>query len=276
MRPQAFRAPSLDAPKGRVEEVILRCDTLWINTDRGLLTLTWRGLIDAPRGLSSVGTIIVDAEPGGAKLRWEDIASRLADACHPLSRGALSKAPCEAAPDPLSVRYDGVLRENVKAAAVEEATLDEPTVSQGRAEPRPAAPEPASKPAVRPLVARPKPGQAPVPAPRKELGIERYGTACAELAQKGVERAAVLGAHRLTEPGFKLLEAHWKKALAREAEAGGTALLLAFDQAYLAAQQRLGQPVGAREYARIQVAIERGEVGAVLAELSWSWPIWCG
>jgi hypothetical protein len=106
--------------------------------------------------------------------------------------------------------------------------------------------------------------------PRKDLGIERYGAICAELAQKGKDRAAVLRAHLLTEPGWQLVEAHWKKAIARETEAGDRSLLLAFDEAYLGAQQQLGVPIGVREYARIQVGLERGEVGRVLAELDLS------
>ena len=37
------------SPKGRraAEEITLRCDTLWIDTDRGLLVLTFRGVADA-------------------------------------------------------------------------------------------------------------------------------------------------------------------------------------------------------------------------------------
>ncbi len=64
-----------------------------------------------------------------------------------------------------------------------------------------------------------------------------------------------------------MVDQHWKKALAREAEAGERTLLLAFDEAYLATQARLGKPLGVAEYARIQVGLERSEVGRVLGEL---------
>lgn len=251
VRPQVFHVPPLGASRARVEEIVLRCDTLWIDTDRCLLTLTWRGLADAPLGVAGLGTMVVDADPTGAKLRWDDVASRL--------RGVTrAKAQDVAVQDPLAVRYDG-MRDPPEAppdpALVDEVTFDAPTADtrlpvKVEPPPRSAAPRP-----------------TPASAPRKELGIERYAAVCAELARKGADRAGVLRAHHLTEPSFKLLEAHWKKALARAEEARASALSFAYDAAYVAAQQRVGKPVGVREYARIQVAIEQGEVGRVLADL---------
>ncbi len=66
-------------PRARVErrgkadeEVMMRADTLWIDTDRGICTLTWRGRvsIDQPR---EIARLIMDLErPGSRALRIED------------------------------------------------------------------------------------------------------------------------------------------------------------------------------------------------------------
>jgi hypothetical protein len=359
MRPQVFRIPPPGMGKGRVEEIILRCDTVWIDTDRGVLVLTWRGLTDAPGGYPGVGTLVVDADPDGKKLRWDRVEKRFAEMRPPTLRlpaegppmPASSRRPTTSGPDPLAVRYDGRNRppdgpsspdatrtemmgtEPLNAPVPDEPTnpLDPPTLERlpGRARRassppgprklaaakpvaplpvRPIAPPPVAPPkseaeaqapsearASRPLMvlgSQPLPGKGPPPpvdapnklggkpapkpktapgtgpALRKDLGIERYGTICAELARRGADRAGVLKAHLLTEPAWSLVEQHWKRAMAQETEEGNRALQLAFDEAYLATQERLGQPVGVREYARIQVGIERGEVGRVLAELS--------
>jgi hypothetical protein len=55
--------------------------------------------------------------------------------------------------------------------------------------------------------------------------------------------------------------------MSEQSERGERALQSTFDAAYVAAQGRLRKPIGVREYARIQVGLERGEVGRVLVEL---------
>ncbi|APR84586.1 Uracil-DNA glycosylase, family 4 [Minicystis rosea] len=384
MRPQVFRVP----PQGRVEEIILRCDTLWIDTDRSVVVLTWRGLAEAPNGADGVGTLVMDADPEGKKLRWERVEKSLAEVRPPTLRlpsGGVSVQPkpripaASSGPDPLAVRYDGrgrppegppsgreivptqalgpsgfipdegpaapvnpvvpaiqerpapaidLHRKAIPAAtpptpvapptpivpvappAAPAPTPPAPAVTEGdgaptepiRPAPRPVPPPKMAAPPVapegpapvRPLMVlggtpRPSPGRPPPPveaqgqlqkpvrpviprdagpALRKDIDVQRYGTIAAELAHKGESRAAVLKAHLLTEPAWSLVDQHWKKAIAQETEEGGRTLLLAFDEAYLATQQRLGKPVGVLEYARIQVGIERGEVGRALAELS--------
>jgi hypothetical protein len=314
MRPQVFRLPPPGAGRARVEEIIVRCDSLWIDTDRGVLVLTWRGLAEAPHGAAGVGTLVVDADPEGKKLRWERVEKRYAEARPPTLRlpgdglaglvGGRARVAPEG-PDPLAVRYDG--RQSPPdgppqgrggagsdtvppppVAAVEptrdEPTnpLDEPTLDR-LPTPKPAAVKPAKpvtitqlSPGRLPLPPRPAPpvavagapGRAhPPPALRKDLGIEAYGALAAELAQRGADRAQVLRARLLTEPVWAHVDQHWKKAMAQEIEQGGRALQAAFDDAYLAAQGRVGRKVGVAEYARIQVAVERGEIGRVLADL---------
>lgn len=55
-------------------EIAMRCDTVWIDTDRGVVTLTWRGLasVSAPRS-DALGLLVVAAEPKGRELRYEHI-----------------------------------------------------------------------------------------------------------------------------------------------------------------------------------------------------------
>jgi hypothetical protein len=367
MRPQVFRVPPPEISRGRVEEIILRCDSLWIDTDRRVLTLTWRGLTDIAGGIARVGTLVVDADPDGKKLRWDRVEKRFAEVRPPTLRLGNDTAPKSArsaivtGPDPLGVRYDGRARPPDGPAAARNATLTEavgpvslvpnseqirddptnplpprepvasrpgafravvpapgktrapmppkPSVTRPPASvtkpfiPKPSAPRSTPKPAPpvapdvvgdkpKPLLvlgaSAPKPAvgaaappvdggsklaskphrKEPGPALRKDLDVERYGSICAELARKGASRAAVLKTHLLTEPVWGLVDTHWKRALADEAEEGGRALLLAFDEAYIATQERLGTSVGVPEYARIQVAIERGEIGRVLGEMS--------
>jgi hypothetical protein len=384
IRPQVFRVPPADVPKGRVEEIILRCDSMWIDTDRGVVVLTWRGVADAPGGEARVGTLVVDADPQGKKLRWDRVERRFAEVHVPTQRlpGAdAPRAPRVVAPlqDPLSVRYDGRRSADggptsAPVIAAPESFLDDPTnpieappsdraptasialkprrpaparpeipsvragetVELGgppRAAPArpvvapppppppvarpapaaptgpvpaltvpmragpapraplpsrplmmlggppaaaPASPSPAAPPATPAAEARralaatkaPRPGARDAgPALRKDLTIDRYASIVAELGRAGTARGAVLKTHLLTEPGWIMVDQHWKKALAREAEEGGRVLLLAFDEAFLATQARLGKPVGVLEYARIQVGLERGQVGRVLGEL---------
>jgi hypothetical protein len=100
--------------------------------------------------------------------------------------------------------------------------------------------------------------------------VQRYAEIAAALAQKGANRLAVLRAHLLTEPAWTMVDQHWTKVMAGEAAQGGQALAEAFDDAYVTAQDRLRPPrppIDVAAYARLQVGLERGEVGRVLADL---------
>ncbi len=102
---------------------------------------------------------------------------------------------------------------------------------------------------------------------RKDLTVQRYAEISAALAQKGIDRAAVLRAHLLSEAAWGLVDQTWKKNIAAEAEQGGHALADDFDEAYVAHQERLQRPIDLAAYARLQVGVERGAVGQVLADL---------
>jgi hypothetical protein len=372
-RPQVFRVPPQHVDKGRVEEIILRCDSLWIDTDRGVAVMTWRGLADLGDGAEErVGRLVIAADPGGKKLRWDRVAKRAGenptatlrlDASAASSARQPSAGDVESVPDPLGVRYDALKSQRPEDAvqpprdaggrvgraetppnpptkvggwappAAPVQIHDEPSelsapssapteplppdraaaprvlvpppsrprvgapvvregatvVLPGVAPRRPAPPRPAAgsaakgraKTLVSPVIAggsapRP-PAQPPARPPmsmepanplREDLSIERYATIAAELARRGADRAAVLRAHDLVEVSWHVVDQHFRDALADEKERGESALADAFDAAYLSAEERRRPPVGVAEYARIQVALERGEVGRVLAGLA--------
>lgn len=87
--------------------VLMRCDTLWIDTDREILALVWRGAAAIAGGAPDVARIVVSVEPRGAERAPED---RLAA----LQRGRLGFA----------VREQDLTGEAPPIGDVEEATLN--------------------------------------------------------------------------------------------------------------------------------------------------------
>ena len=363
IRPQVFR---IDPRNGRSEEIILRCDTLWIDTDRGVAVLTFRGLYDVGvGGDETIGKLLIAADPQGKKLRGDRVEQLLREQ----SPGALGPARTSTTAQvavPLGLRYDAVKSPRSDAAPPppdpvaptpstekqdptqrfdwqsgfprgdvamplprnEEAMHDHtrdisqlprraPLPFQGAARsdvaafvsaptllaseeisldfpPRQATPRATEPPppltAPPPMVAiatiPPSPAakviapsaptgsttprktapMEPDPAP-ESVPIERYADISAALSRKGVDRGAVLRAHKLTIAGWGGIDRHWKRALAEQTDRGEKSLLHAFDVAYVNAQGELNRPVGVREYARILIGLERGEVGRVLAAL---------
>ncbi len=325
IRPQVFR---IDPRTGRSEEIILRGDTLWIDTDRGVAVLTFRGLHDVgAAGDEAIGKLLIAADPQGKKLRGDRVEQLLREQ----SPGALG--PPRAATttsDPLGLRYDAVKSARVDAAPPPPDPIADPRATEkpdptqrfdwqsgfprgdaGASLPRNEeaihdhtrdvsqlprrAPLPfqgalksevaafVSAPTMLapkeiPLDLPPPPAPADTTAPRKTapmepdpapetVPIERYAGLSAALSRKGVDRGSVLRAHKLTIAGWGAIDRHWKRALAEQTDRGEKALLHAFDVAYVSAQGELHRPVGVREYARILIGLDRGDVGRVLADL---------
>jgi hypothetical protein len=105
VRPRSF----LVSPDGeRSLEIALRCDTLWIDTDRALMSLSWRGLVGLGTAeAEGLDTLVVAAESRGKELRFKHIQRMLRD-------GASVSHDEDLAGEahPLGVRHD-----RVKAAA---------------------------------------------------------------------------------------------------------------------------------------------------------------
>ncbi|MFS8069241.1 MAG: DUF2169 domain-containing protein, partial [Byssovorax sp.] len=329
IRPQVFR---IDPRTGRSEEIILRCDTLWIDTDRGVAVLTFRGLYDVGAGgEETIGKLLIAADPQGKKLRFERVEQMLREQ----SPGSLgpSRPSSATAPenDPLGLRYDTVKASRPAPAptpppapipiVTPEAKVEPTEAHHDRTRdisqmPRRRAPLPFQGPdrdsslelsdivafisaptelapreipidlpvqapieAPAPPAAKPVIPSAPASTPQREaaaieadpapetVSIELYAAVSAALSRKGVDRGAVLRAHNLSITGWGAIDRHWKRSLAEHAERGEKTMLHAFDLAYVTAQGELHRPIGVREYGRILVGLERGEVDRVLADL---------
>jgi hypothetical protein len=71
LAPKLFR---LDRSTGRPGPVALRLDTVWIDTDRAVVVVSWRGLTPIPGPSDEeVGTLVVALEAEGEPVRIEDI-----------------------------------------------------------------------------------------------------------------------------------------------------------------------------------------------------------
>ncbi|MBK8251294.1 MAG: DUF2169 domain-containing protein [Polyangiaceae bacterium] len=68
LKPRAF----VERTGKPLEEVLLRCDTLWVDTDRQVLTLTWRGQVPLS-SREEAGRVLVAMEPPGRTLSFMDI-----------------------------------------------------------------------------------------------------------------------------------------------------------------------------------------------------------
>ncbi len=71
LRPRVF-VETRAAP----QEVWMRADTLWIETDRGICTVTWRGVIPLERA-DAAGRIVVALQGPGRALSWADVEAGL-------------------------------------------------------------------------------------------------------------------------------------------------------------------------------------------------------
>lgn len=135
-RPQAFR---IDPRTGRVSEVMLRCDTLTIDADRGRVILVFRGLTDIPSpDPVAIGTIVVASHPQGKRVRPVDIEK--------VVRQGGSLEDVAGAPElhPLEVRHD---TRPLGRARANETISASPAAAPGNPLPfRTNAPQPSPKP----------------------------------------------------------------------------------------------------------------------------------
>ncbi|MBK8258633.1 MAG: DUF2169 domain-containing protein [Polyangiaceae bacterium] len=91
IRPVAF----VDVPGQTPQRVRMECDTLWIDTDRSLCTLTWRGPVALNSAVQS-GRVVVGMEEGTQRLSWTDL-QRVESGAPPAARIEVSNAITEGA-----------------------------------------------------------------------------------------------------------------------------------------------------------------------------------
>ncbi len=68
-RPRVFHFGG-GGPGERGAEIPLACDTLWIDTDRAICVLVWRGILARSRAAEPPTTFVVSLEPRGAARGW--------------------------------------------------------------------------------------------------------------------------------------------------------------------------------------------------------------
>ena len=172
VRPQVFR---VDPQTGRVTEVALRSDTIWIHSDRGVAVVSYRGIADVRGGsYEAVGRLVVTADPTGKRISCERVDKALREnALHEISAEGEDRSRL------LEMRHDAVLPRSEadptvkrpKKSGAPAAAPREPQAAPSASAPKP--PVAASSPVVpKPGVPRPpvspvmpKPGMSTVPMP---------------------------------------------------------------------------------------------------------------
>jgi len=138
-------------------EIAMRCDTLFIDTARALMVLTWRGLAELGAH-AAVNTVVVGAEPKGRELRFSHIQRTLRDNTsvsldedslgdtlpHPIPVSAIRGVPAMIAPAPSALPRPPsapTIWEEISSSELMEATAtDEPTDFDGATTEAPTAP----------------------------------------------------------------------------------------------------------------------------------------
>ena len=335
-----------DRATGEREEIPLVADTLWIDSDRGLCCVVWRGSIglhhahDAgqisiwldgvqtnalpnpptvtdvvPQELDAATTILGMIPSKGSALPFVGGNSSLAEPHHrpPVPTSKWSGATND---DGTGTMF-AMLDKHVLKTLPFEHQQKETESTAPRFFPQPSSPESNSSderygqpkkvvepkfhvappPLIGPLakvemeqdkpvpVEPPRPGQTePVEKATlatqvsdeeddtesvadTELSIEDTATIAAELAEGQLDRARVLHAHGLLEPGWRKNRVRWDTAIAEEQARGKTLLRGAHDAAYVKRVEGFRGPITANDYAKLLVAMERGRVDATLNDL---------
>ncbi|EYF01218.1 DUF2169 family type VI secretion system accessory protein [Chondromyces apiculatus] len=223
------------------------------------------------------------ATPSRAALPFVATPATSSPAAAPRPEAAPLFTPAAAPPPPLSAAappppppYAVAPPPLVSAAA----STDAP--SSGLREPRlHLSPEPAPKPAPKPALERqppegqappgteaaPPPAEAPASRTPADVPLERCAEISASLACRPAERATILKEHDLAPETWATVERRWVEAIRGETAQGKQALLKRFDAAYLERLEKERGPILPVEYARITVALERGQVDQVLVDL---------
>ncbi len=154
-------------------EVPLTCDTLWIDTDREICALTWRGLVVVGRSEDEPLRLIVALEPTGAAMTWHSVRAELDRALHTRAAepacaaapGQTGEAPPEPPPAPSVPRFGPIPMRllsgsHVLGAADHDARLIRPPPPSAppSSAPFPSAPFPSAPPSSAPLPSAPPPG----------------------------------------------------------------------------------------------------------------------
>lgn len=113
----------------------------------------------------------------------------------------------------------------------------------------------------------------PEPLPLDDYPLARCAAIAASIDCAPDQKAKVLGAEGLTEERWDKLHDHHVEAIREEVKRWKRALTDAYDAAYVGGVEAARGPIGAEEYARIMVAMERGEDASKAASAALAIPI---
>jgi hypothetical protein len=221
-------------------EVAMRCDTVWIDTDREIVTVTWRGLVGVEHP-DVDATLVVAAESKGRTLRYKQIERMLRD-------GVTSSMGDQDEPNVLGKRHDTI---KIKAADVGSDVAPDSW---------------ASSPSM--------------PFPDTDDGVweELSGSNIEVISLSSPQGAAVQrppfdepSVSAITEVLAGRVQAPWPAPAGFHGSARDEPTLVTEDSAptqerTVSERPSSPRPLEVADYARITVGIERGEVGRVLNE----------
>lgn len=307
----------------------LSCDTLTIDTDRGLCMVVWRALV-ALRSLHEAGRVVVsesetpgfDAEvtvvpspeeidavseavlpfrqPGPAMseamLAAGVPAHLVTKANMPLPEGGETlKLAVPSAPAQKVLPFGKDMEEALRGLKPEDtitvvqktpelksAQIPAPAAAPVPEEPMPGLPappphigpiamvdappraeEPVHEEPVAPVVESPAPPEPEIP----QISLEKCAEITASIARTKGDESRILKENKLTKKAWEDVKAHWNEEVRKETARGKSVLLKRFDGAYVEQLERERGTINVEEYARISVAMERGTVDEVFAEL---------
>jgi len=156
----------------------------------------------------------------------------------------------------------------------EEDEPREPMTERRPSEPAPPVPSPVAtpEPLAIPRNLAAAPSSPPPPSPElpperaEDISVERFAEISAELAEGRSPRLEVLRAHGLGDRAWAAAELRWQTALVKDGARGGR-LRATYDSVYVASVERFRGPISLPEYARIAVALERGQANEALDAL---------
>jgi hypothetical protein len=291
----------VQGPAREEGSVPLVADTLWIDTDRGIATVVWRGRIGltdpAEAGEVVVGMeggnyleadsaietvfVQVSAKPaadkvlpfGDAKSLW---AGYQGPALKPEHKGTGTLCGVRAPVRDVLPFVEGLKVElwppappplaEEAPAPTEEAKTE--VVEEGAPEDE----EVVAKPVEESdddddddLLEKPRPDEPEVSL--EEFPIERYAALSAAIDKHPADKARMLEENRISVGQWESLTRRWDEAIDAEIERGEMELLRAFDGAYVGQIEKERGVITPEEYSRLEMAAERGTTEKVLAEL---------
>jgi hypothetical protein len=266
------------------EEIALVADTLFIESDRGLASVVWRGRVPLTHAAED-GRVTIAIEGGGEGATETRFGGSAAGPSLPFgpAKSPWAAFPPKGAPKSAALEAPAdtgtVLGVRARTAAVLPAEWSPPAPPTTSA---PLRPQPDAEPfdldevtpptglavAVPLLAPAPvEPAPTPEPSPREDLTLARTASVAASIARRPADRAQILEAAEIPSDAWGDAERRWNEAILDETRRGKRALLDAYDAAYVGRLEEERGPIQIAEYARLVAAGERGTAADALAEL---------